>query len=86
MVRDRGEALRAMRKERNQDGHTHIFLMNRFDNRLDDILYDTDMICVGLVAPDPHESPRLLLKVPTRLDDSVVILFFRSFHPVQGFF
>ncbi|SRR5258706_1494623 len=86
MVHDRGEALRARRKERNQGGHTHIFLMNRFNNRLDDIFHNTNMICVGLIAPDPHESPRLLLKVPTRLDDPVVILFFRSFHPVYGFF
>ena len=65
--------------------HAHIFLMDWFNNRLDDTLHDTDMICIGLVVPDPHESPHLLLKVPARLDDPVVILMFLLFHPVYGF-
>ena len=74
------------RGERNEvkGDYTHIFLMNRFDNGLDDTLHDTNVICIGLVVPDPHESPRLLIKVPASLDDPVIILFFPSFHPIYG--
>jgi len=76
---ERGETRESQRE------HTHVFLMNRLDNRLDNIFHDTDVIRIGLVVPDPHESPRLLLKVPSRLDDPVIILFFCSFQPVYGF-
>jgi hypothetical protein len=58
---------------------TRIFLMNWFDNRLDDTLHDIDMNCIALVVPDPHESPRLLLKVPARLDDPAVIVVLFAF-------
>ena len=58
-------------------------MKNRFDDRLDNILYDVDIIRFGLVVPNPHESPRMLLKVPPRLDDPVIILFSCSLHPVD---
>jgi hypothetical protein len=79
----RGAAREAKREKPREQ--TRIFLMNWLDNRLDDTLHDTDMIFIALVVPDPHESPCLLLKVPARLNDPVVILFFLLFHPVYKF-
>jgi hypothetical protein len=63
-------------EKRESREHTRILLINRFDKQLDDALQDTDIICMRLVVRDPHEPPHLLLNVPARLDDPVVILCF----------
>jgi hypothetical protein len=59
--------------------------MNRLDDCLDDIIYNADMVRIGLVVPNPHKSPCLLFKVPPCLDHPVVVLVLFSLHPVYGF-